>query len=126
MTFHKEDYVTFNVAVQLKAIGYDELTTYTYIDGNTIEMTEKRNSELPANAYACPHLYDVIKWCRNKNIILNNAPDEPFHEPLHWFYFHTNLNTCIDNYGTSISDPIYHSYYDSINACILNAIESYF
>lgn len=125
--FNKEDHVIFNVAKKLKEIGYDELTRYTYIeDDNTIGISDKRNSELPENVYSCPHLYDVIKWFRNKKIILNNAPDEPFGEPLKWFYFHTNLNECLDNYGTIISASIYDSYYDSINECILNAIDFYF
>lgn len=124
---NKEDYVEFNVAKKLKEIGYNEPTRYTYINNsdNIGVSDNKKNSELPENVYSLPHIYDVVKWFRNKKIILNNAPDEPFGEPLEWFYFHTNLNECLNNYGTIISPNIYNNFYDSINACILDAIKTY-
>lgn len=126
----KEDYVSLQVAKLLKEKGFNEICSAAYsIEDENINPlfygTFQNNGDgYVAGHIAAPTLYEAQKWLWNNHRILVTAfLNNPFSEPYGFVWTIQDAKKEFDSYRNIISQNVYRSYQEAMNAGILEALK---
>lgn len=121
-----EDYVSYPIAVALKAAGFDEPCIAQWAcepDGKPMLVGSTAfvfsNAELKGRDVTAPLLYHAQKWLRQKKEIFVEVTSEALHD---WDFFVMELDGDA-NVGVVRSTEIYPSYEQALSAGISAALE---
>lgn len=124
-----EDYVSYPIAVALKAAGFDAECREFYTpkgDLGTAADADDFNSlgaqyqgEWFSNTISAPSLYAAQKWLREKKEIFVEVTSEALHD---WDFFVMELDEDA-NVGVVRGSEIYPSYESALSAGIAAALE---
>ena len=130
----KEQFVTYEIALKLKELGFDEICFAHYSDGDLITKTAilksstmqyyQQNNINPSNQYkdkkcTAPLWQQVIDWLReSKNIVMEVWYDNTQNDGFSWLY-----EIYINNKEHEHNGSYYDSFYEAREAAILKAIE---
>ena len=130
----KEQFVTYEIALKLKELGFDEYCFAHYCNEDLITKTAilksstmqyyQQNNINPSNQYkdqkcTAPLWQQVIDWFREvKNIIVEVWYDNTQDDGFSWLY-----EIYIDNNEHQHDGSYYDSFYEAREQAILKAIE---
>ena len=130
----KEQFVTYEIALKLKELGFDEFCFAHYFNGDLITKTAilksstmqyyQQNNINPSNQYkdkncTAPLWQQVIDWFREvKNINVEVWYDNTQDDGFPWLY-----EIYIDNKEHQHDGSYYDSFYEAREQAILKAIE---
>lgn len=118
----EESYVCFDTAKMLKEAGFDEPCSFCYSPCKDIRRKNyKRNSDLVKGFYSRPTQALAARWLREVHHYAVCVWYSAEHEK--WFYAHGNLDNMMFDEEYSISDFIYDSYEQSLEAGLQEAIK---
>lgn len=118
----EESYVCFDTAKMLKEAGFDEPCSFCYSPCKDIRRKNyKRNSDLVKGFYSRPTQALAARWLRKVHHYAVCVWYSAEHEK--WFYAHGNLDNMMFDEEYSISDFIYDSYEQSLEAGLQEAIK---
>ena len=118
----EESYVSFDTARMLKEAGFDVPCTSQYTEGECILDTDyPDNFNQDEFGYSRPTLALAARWLREVHhyavCVWYSAEREK------WFYAHGNLDDMMFDEEYSISDFIYDSYEQALEAGLQEAIK---
>ena len=112
----EEQFVSFDTAKLLKEAGFDEVCSWAYYRAYNWCLIHERNSKLCLGYYSRPTQALAARWLREAHhyavCVWYSAEDEK------WFYAYGNLDNMMFNEEYSISDLIYDSYEQALEAGI--------
>ena len=120
-----EDYVSYPIAVALKAAGFYEPCDHYYNrHGNLNRYADTDRINRNTNGHhtpscSAPHIYQAQKWLRQKKEIFVEVTSEALHD---WDFFVMELDGDA-NVGVVRGSEIYPSYESSLSAGIAAALE---
>lgn len=137
---NNEDYVSYKLALKLKACGFDEPCIAQWAcepDGKPILLGSTAfvfsNAELKGRDVTAPLLYQAQKWLREK--LLLNVGVNPAIPTLKWQFYIDDLNQHINPYDGELmtrwnddmqekaDKQFYDSYEQALSAGIASALE---
>ena len=126
----KEQFVTYEIALSLKELGFDE-ECFGFFDGSRnnklwYEMPNKGINYIPTYAILAPLWQQVIDWFDNKNIIIGidiNPGTLFYRVHLYKRYYHNPSRLVIKEYFLSGEFNNFISKEEAREQAILKAIE---
>ena len=118
----EEQFVSFDTARMLKEAGFDVPCTSQYSEGKCIwNVGYPENFNQDEFGYSRPTQALAARWLREAHHYVVCAWYSAEHEK--WFYAHGNLDNMMFDEEYSISDFIYDSYEQSLEAGLREAIK---
>lgn len=123
----EENYVSFDTAKLLKEAGFDVECDWFYINdgsvdtGIVIRSTSSRDHNMGTGFLSRPTLALAARWLREVHHYAVCVWYSAEHEK--WFYAHGNLDNMMFDEEYSISDFIYDSYEEALEAGLKRGLE---
>lgn len=117
----EESYVSFETAKMLKEAGFDEVCSWAYYRAYNWCLIHERNSKLCLGYYSRPTQALAARWLRESRhyvICAWLAIKEK-----KWFYAYGDTDDMFLTYDYAISDAIYETYEEAMEAGLKNCLE---
>ena len=129
----KEEYVTYECAVKLKELGFDERTTYEYseiVEGSGREEWDEDEQRMmfieDINYYPKLRLDQAQKWLREKRMFLMIDPryyQGDAVKDVKWCFIVQPLDDISGQYRSECCGRLFDSYESALSAGIEKALE---
>ena len=129
----KEEYVTYECAVKLKELGFDERTTYEYseiVEGSGREEWDEDEQRMmfieDINYYPKLRLDQAQKWLREKGMFLMIDPRYYQGDAINdvkWCFIVQPLDDISGQYRSECCGRLFDSYESALSASIDKALE---